>query len=358
VIFRGEAPTKRSYTENMVNLFEVANPFMVRIIIDYAATKTLPAAFPKAPYSTALLRTPKFSMTVRYLMRMVSMFLSLVLKRKFLGRHLRWSVAFVRSDWKDANLPKARIIRNPPGRFLADPFVVSRGEETAIFVEDYHYSSGKGVISAVRLLPDGEYELLPSVLKEDFHLSFPYVFEYRGELYMVPESYEARSIRLYRCSRFPDKWDFEMNLMKGVSAVDSMVFEHSGAWWLLTNLAPENGGEPGPALHAFTAESPLSTEWRSHVKNPVQFSATVGRNGGLLKARNGETFRVRQRYGYNQYGVGTSIAKLQRLNGDAYEEETYCEIEPHFLNGLAGTHHMHSNGTITVFDFVKEETLK
>jgi hypothetical protein len=358
VIFRGEVPTRRSYTENMVNLFDAANPFMARIISDYAATKRLPPVLPKAPLSTALLRTPKFSVTARYVARMAALFLSLVIKRKVLGRHLRWSVGFVVSDWKDANLAKVRVIRNPPGRFLADPFVASRGTQTAIFVEDYHYASRKGVISAVRLLPDGGHEIVPGVLEEDFHLSFPYLFEYEGELYMVPESHESHSIRLYRCTRFPDKWEYQMDLMAGVSAVDSMVFEHSGAWWLLTNIAPENSQEHGSALYAFRADTPLSARWRDHAANPVQFSATFGRNAGLLRGRDGGTFRVRQRYDYAKYGLGTSIAKVEQLDERVYREEHYCDIEPHFMSGLAGTHHLHSDGKFTVFDFVREETLK
>jgi hypothetical protein len=358
VIFRGEAPTKRSYTENMVNLFDVANPFMARIISDYAATKRLPPVLPRAPFSTGLLKTPKFSVTVRYVARMVLLFLALVTKRKVLGRHLRWSVGFVPSDWKEANLAKGCVIRNPRGRFLADPFVARREAQTAIFVEDYHYSSRKGVISAVRVLPDGAYEIIPGVLEEDFHLSFPYLFEYAGELYMVPESHESQSIRLYKCMRFPDKWEYQMDLMAGVSAVDTMVFEHAGAWWLLTNIAPENSQEHGSALYAFRADTPLSARWQEHVANPVQFSATFGRNGGLLKGRHGETYRVRQRYGYAKYGVGASIAKIAQLDEHVYREEVYCEIEPHFMSGLVGTHHLHSDGTHTVFDFVREETLK
>jgi methionyl-tRNA formyltransferase len=358
VIFRGEAPTKRSYTENVVNLFEVANPFMAEIIAGYAATGVLPATLPKSPCSNALLRTPKSSVTFRYLVRMAVLFASLGLKRKILGLHSRWSVAFVESDWKDANLSKAKVIRNPPGRFLADPFVASRGGESVIFVEDYDYSRGKGVISAVRLLPDGSYEIVPGVVEEDFHLSFPYLFEFAGGLYMIPESQHARSIRLYQCSRFPDRWEYKMDLMKEVWAVDSMVFEHSGRWWLLTNIAPENSDEIGPALHAFSADSPLSIEWRAHSGNPVQFSAVFGRNGGLLKGQDGEIFRVRQRYGYNRYGAGSSVAKIEELTDQSYLEKSYCEIEPHFFERVGGTHHMHCDGRITVFDFFKEESLK
>ena len=38
------------------------------------------------------------------------------------------------------------------------------------------------------------------VLAEPFHLSYPYVFEWQGSHYMIPESGAAKSVRLYRAS--------------------------------------------------------------------------------------------------------------------------------------------------------------
>src|SRR5204862_6039543 len=135
--------------------------------------------------------------TCRYLTRTALRYTRRAIERKVLGIRQRWSVAVVCSDWRDANLSKGVVVRNPPGRFLADPFVATREGDTVIFVEDFDFASGKGAISALRLLPAGRYELIPNVIEESFHLSFPYLFEYAGELYMVPESQAALGIRLY-----------------------------------------------------------------------------------------------------------------------------------------------------------------
>jgi len=46
------------------------------------------------------------------------------------------------------------------------------------------------------------------VLDEPYHLSYPYVFEWQGDYYMVPESYQVNSILLYRAVNFPTDWEF------------------------------------------------------------------------------------------------------------------------------------------------------
>lgn len=358
VIFRGEAPTHSVYTLNLRNILQEGNPYMEQIIKGYAETGTLPPPLQKKPYSNTLLKSPKCTETLAYAARTTILLTSIVFKSKVLRLKDRWSVAFIRSDWKDSNLSKATVVKNPKGRFLADPFVAICGNQTVMFVEDYHYSTRRGAISAVRISPDGSYEILPDIISEDFHLSFPYIFKYGDTLYMVPESYYANSIRLYKCVTFPDHWEYMYDIMRGVNAFDTMVFEHSGRWWLLTTIAPIGSREQMTQLYLFSASEPLSQDWQPHPKNPVCISLDFKRNGGLLRDVDGTIFRVRQKQGFNRYGSMISIARITRLDMECYEETTYCEVEPKFFPDLVGTHHMHSAGGITVFDFVKEETIK
>lgn len=356
VIFRGEVNTLGSYTENFVRLMQAANPFMARIIGDYAATGRLPRPYPKEPFSHSILKCPELPVTCRYALRTFLRCGAHALRRKVFGRRQRWSVGYVESDWQGANLSRAVVVPNPPGRFFADPFVVTHGREAVIFVEDFHFDTDKGSISAVRILPDRATEVVADVIREEFHMSFPYVFPYGGELYMVPETHPARAIRLYRCLRFPDRWEFVKSLMENVSAVDTMLFERGGRWWMLTNIGGQRTSDFNH-LYAFSAENPLSTDWQPHRGNPLRSSAASGRNGGLLRDGSGNLFRVRQRYGFNRYGTGSSIARIERLDDDGYDERFYCSVEPAFIDGLAGTHHMHCNGRFTVFDFDSDQGL-
>jgi len=355
VIYRGEVATRRTFTENQVHVKESSNPLMAQIIERYAATGNLPPAYPPAPFSHALLRTPKFSVTAAYLLRNLRMFAALFVKRKLLKRNQRWHVAFARAEWKNLTLSTATVIESPKGRFFADPFVASRDGQQVIFVEDYHYAAGEAAISAIALQPGGGYQIIPDVIKEPFHLSFPFTFEFDGALYMVPESSASGTIRLYQCVQFPDRWEFKHELMQGVCAADTMLFEHGGRWWLLTNLATDYSRKNRTQLFAFSADSPLSTEWVAHTENPIRFEAIAGRNGGLLRGADGAPYRVGQKPGFCTYGAGIRISEIVRLDQDNFSEVEYCDVEARFAPGLVGMHHMHSHGGVTVFDFARDE---
>ena len=68
------------------------------------------------------------------------------------------------------------------------------------------------------------------VLREPFHLSYPYVFRWRGQWYMTPETLDAGCIRLYRARRFPADWEHVAELLPGAGA-DPSPFRWAGCWW-------------------------------------------------------------------------------------------------------------------------------
>ena len=50
------------------------------------------------------------------------------------------------------------------------------------------------------------------VIKEPFVLSYPYVFKWQDDYYMIPEAHTETSVRLYRATDFPYKWTYERDL--------------------------------------------------------------------------------------------------------------------------------------------------
>ena len=55
------------------------------------------------------------------------------------------------------------------------------------------------------------------MIEEDFHLSYPFIFEYKEEVYIIPDSCNNRSIRLYKAIEFPMKWEYQYDLLKNIS---------------------------------------------------------------------------------------------------------------------------------------------
>lgn len=351
VIYKGFVSTSWFYTLNRAKLYEVANPFFHHVLEDITSEKRKPEVYKKTPYSYPLYKTPTVFQTIIYLFKTSKTFVSKIFIR-IQGKSLRWSVAYQYSEnWNDITLWRSKKIINPKNRFLADPFVIKRGGVHFCFVEDLNYSTNKGSISAYKITPSN-CESVGVVLEEDFHLSFPFIFEYENELFMCPDTHEKCEIRLYKCIEFPTKWEFYKTLMKDISAVDSLIFKRDNIWWLFTNFDKSVVNDHNCQLHIFSADSPLSDKWVAHKNNPVIFNPLLARNGGLIISQN-EIYRIYQRQGFDMYGEACGIARIKNLSNNEYREETHSVIEPYFFKDIKGTHTYNFDSGLAVLDYVE-----
>lgn len=273
--------------------------------------------------------------------------------RRYCGREFNFQVAFSREGWGDCDFASGAPIQNPPGAFLADPFAITVDGTDYLFVEEFPFDTRKGVISAYRL--DGaEAERVGVVLEEPYHLSFPFVFEHEGEIYMVPESGADRSVRLYKATSFPTGWTEVKVLLADVPAVDTILFKHDELWWMFTTIQGEGPGLNNAELHAFYADDPLGP-WTPHNLNPIVMDARKGRNGGFVRDSNGKPCRVAQVPGFTFYGAAWAVYSIDELSPTTYRESLVKEVRPTFFADLDGTHHIHSANGLTVYDFMRVE---
>lgn len=357
VVLKGSFATRPTYSQNVVHLQTESNVHFIRLLEDYVRSGALPRVHRPMPYGERLLVFPTLSQSLAYCLRSLA-YAARAGLRQIGRRDVRWQIAFVACDWQRASLRKGHVVANPPGRFLADPFVVERNGRTICFVEDYDFAVRKAGISALELRRNGTYDFIGRVLEEPFHMSFPHLFEFEGQLYMVPETIETRTLRLYLCEQFPMKWRLVATPMTGISAADPMIFRHGSLWWLAANVAPAGAIDSTSQLHLFHSEDPLRGAWTPHRDNPVVFDSRCARNAGLLVGESGELFRVSQRQDFGTYGAGINIAEVVRLDEHGYEERIVHQIGPRFFRGIAMCHHMHSNGRFTVFDFARWERIR
>ena len=59
-------------------------------------------------------------------------------------------------------------------------------------------------------------KFLGKVIKENFHLSFPFIFKFNNNFYMCPETKEKKEIRIYKCKNFPNQWEFCKTLIDNI----------------------------------------------------------------------------------------------------------------------------------------------
>lgn len=352
VVYRGFVPTQGYSLLNRAALLTRVQRYLKLLIEGVARSDALPTAMTCFPYAGVAPRAPGFFDGIRYIAAVLSRALQFKAKSA-LGLQERWGISFVQQDWQNASLWEGQRIENPPGRYFADPFLFVRDGETFCFVEDFPDSEGKGVISVLKM-GEGSASFMGRVIEENFHLSFPFPFEYDGQLWMCPESHQSGQIRIYRCKKFPLEWELHSIAMEGVSAVDTMIFPSDGRWWMLTNIDSAVGTETFSELHLFSAPTPVGAEWVAHPMNPVLVDPQFARNAGML--RDGERlFRVSQERAFGSYGVSASISEITQLTATGYREALQLTLHPQFRVGLTGMHHFHSAGGVSVWDHKRWE---
>lgn len=165
-----------------------------------------------------------------------------------------------------------------PWRYLADPFALRRGDTTHIYVEAFDYRTKHGVIEHHELGPDLVWRARHTVLARTFHLSYPFLVEEDGEVFMIPESHRHGEIALYRARKFPGGWVRERSLLQGVRGAEASVLRHAGRWWMFfTVVGPQ--AQDQRELHVAHAAK-LTGPWTRHPHNPVIEDRAGARPGG------------------------------------------------------------------------------
>jgi hypothetical protein len=149
--------------------------------------------------------------------------------------------------------------------FVADPFMLKVKDIWYLFFEVMDRDTVKGKIGLATSQNGLTWRYQRIVLKEPFHLSYPYVFEFDGEYYMIPESHQAKSIRLYKASSFPTEWSFFKTLVCGGYFADASIFRYDHSWWLYADTSPNMNHDTLSLYHA----AELTGPWLEHPKSPV-----------------------------------------------------------------------------------------
>jgi hypothetical protein len=266
--------------------------------------------------------------------------------------HEHWSIGVVRRpivDFLDPDLrPQIHWLDTDGSReFAADPFGITLAGRRFILYEQYDRESGRGRLSSVELTDAGFTNTTAIKLGPEVHRSYPYTFEYAGNIYAIPETSKIREVGLYRAEHFPRSWTRVKTLLTDVDAVDSTVFRDGGRWWLACSSAAERDRCADLFLwYAGALEGP----WKPHANNPVKSDVRSARPGGTPFHHDGALHRPAQDCSVT-YGGRIVINRVLRLSPTAFEEEPVSTVEPDpdgpFPDGL---HTLSSLGNVTLVD--------
>jgi len=253
-------------------------------------------------------------------------------------------------SFQDIDYAKFRELKPPKDRFWADPFVVSNGEKYHVFVEEYIYRSNKGHIALLEIGTDGTLLSVKKVIKNHYHMSYPFVFKHRDDYFMIPETGENRTVDLYRSTDFPEKWILLKPLMTGINAVDTTLFYHNSKWWLFTVIDKiECKLDNSPELYLFYSDDFLSGNWISHPLNPVVTDVRNSRPAGRVFPQDGKIYRPSQDCS-GRYGQAFTINEVITLSETDYVERPLLKVTPDWNKDLKGTHTFNFDNGFTIID--------
>lgn len=350
VIYRSWSPTSDRFSvkANRNNLYWKSAAFVTRKLKDLAEGQPVctPESHHYSPYYNRLFRMPTNSEMVPRLSRMVTKYAAGKVRSAVSSD--QWALAYrFRTGPHDTNntLYRFKNLIPPKDRFWADPFAIQVADRYYVFIEEYLNVTAKGHISVMELDKNGVVSGPKTVLNRDYHLSYPFVFEWENNYYMVPETAANKTIELYRCTSFPFGWELEKVLMTDLRAKDATLAEIDGKWWMFVSIAEHSIPDE---LYLFSAETPLGP-WIPHRRNPVKSDVRGSRPAGALFNWNDDLYRPAQNSS-GRYGYAISINRVTQLDDERFSEEQVSEILPNWNKNLLGTHTISIAGDLTVVD--------
>jgi len=275
---------------------------------------------------------------------------------KFLKRNLentysfeQWGLLFDIKKEISKSMWRYKKILPPKDRFWADPHIVTMDENYFIFIEEYIYNQSKGHIAVIKMDKEGNYDYLGKVLEKDYHLSYPFVFEFENNFYMIPETESNNNIELYKCTDFPKKWEFHGVMMNNVNAVDTTIFNHNNKWWMFTGIKENMGSSNSDELFLFHSDNPLTGKWEPHSKNPIISDVRQARPAGKIFSFKDKLYRPSQNSS-KFYGYGISINQINNISKNEYEETSVTSILPNWDNNITGVHTFAYDSGLSMID--------
>lgn len=212
--------------------------------------------------------------------------------------------------------------------WYADPILYVQNGQPVIFMEAYIYQKQKGCIACSVLDDNGSFSAPQVILEENYHMSFPYVFEWQDRLYMIPETSENYSINIYECIDFPYKWEKVSEITVTEQLVDSILVEKTEKRLTLLASQPDS-------------RNPLKTRFQkyylSHGANTFMFTPDSEynakqnfqydqRNAGPLFFHNSCLLHPVQISTEKDYGKKVAIYQLDTQNINVSDRNKLGEI--------------------------------
>ena len=204
----------------------------------------------------------------------------------------------------------------------ADPFLFMDNDTLYLFYEDKTIRNNAWI--SMTCTQDLIHWSDPAtVLKESCHLSYPWVFEENGRIYMIPESCGLKSIRLYEANENLTKFSYVKTILTddreytdGFSFSDTSIYKKDGYYYLMTTI---NDGKTN-ILKLYISDK-FDSAYKEHPMSPICSNNNYGRNAGSLFEYGSRLYRVAQNC-EKRYGDNVNLLEIEEMSPTVYKERS------------------------------------
>jgi hypothetical protein len=206
--------------------------------------------------------------------------------------------------------------------YAADPFVCEVNGSLYVFYEELNFWKGKGELQYIKGFDFRSKERIFGDLPVGIHLSYPYLFEDKGNFYCIPETSGSREIALYHVNPANLKMFSKVKvLLSGEQFVDSSIIYYRNKYWLFTSISQKSN-----QLYIYYAKT-LQSDFIAHSSNPIKVDSYASRGAGHLFIVNDLLYRPTQNPDYC-YGGSVVISKIIQLNEHEFAYQHEFEVSP------------------------------
>ncbi len=196
---------------------------------------------------------------------------------------------------------------------LAHPFMLVEGSRYYLFFTAKDHKTDKSGIGLAESRNGLDWKYKRIVVHEAFTLAHPFVFKWQNEYYMIPEAHTEKFVRLYRATQFPNKWEYEKDLLRGDTFISPTLVWYKDTWWMFIG---RSGNE---ALRLFYA-SDFKGPWTEHPLSPVvKKNLRTARPAGRPFVLDGKLYRLGQDC-YPTYGSQVHAFQITDISSSTYVE--------------------------------------
>lgn len=206
-----------------------------------------------------------------------------------------------------SQVSKFDILRPSFRYWYADPIPYKISGQVYVFMEMMDYRLQKGCIGVSKFDENGKLSRPQVIISEKFHMSFPHIFEYKGDILMVPETSVVNQLRIYRMGKDIFHWELIRIFDNVGKLVDTISFLQEDKLYFCA---------------CESSEDPYKTRMRLFLLNDVYEGSLVDmglindeylldcRNAGSFFMFNNKIYRVSQSSTADEYGVDMTLREV------------------------------------------------